>query len=370
MDQDQKKNDFNLKDILLPKKEERTSASASRINAGVLFEGEQQAELPKQEAAPIAPQQKREGPVDNAPIAPLQTYQSDVESVITQKNISAVDIVAAESVRSGKGKGLFALPKGAIDFAQIKKAATFISAGALFTVAIGLLYFVFLRPTPQAPGLAAAIPPFISIDDTQALIVSREQFTRSTLMDNLENLKEKTAVSLGLMSRIYVAISTTTAVNELPPAVTSQALLKALAPNISDEFLRAIDPTQYLLGVHVFDGSQAFLILKVESYEQGFSGMLAWERTVSQELSPFFTRTPRPRLPGEEPQPSTPAVTLSPTPFQDKIVENHDARVIVNDQGDILLLWAFLDRDTLVITTNEATLREIISRRSSFTPGV
>jgi UDP-N-acetylglucosamine transferase subunit ALG13 len=46
----------------------------------------------------------------------------------------------------------------------------------------------------------------------------------------------------------------------------------------------------------------------------------------------------------------------------DKIVENHDARVIQNNTGDVSLLWTFIDRNTLIITTNDATLREIISR--------
>jgi len=39
-----------------------------------------------------------------------------------------------------------------------------------------------------------------------------------------------------------------------------------------------------------------------------------------------------------------------------------DARVLQNQYGDVYLLWTFLDRNTLVITTNDATLREVISR--------
>jgi hypothetical protein len=46
------------------------------------------------------------------------------------------------------------------------------------------------------------------------------------------------------------------------------------------------------------------------------------------------------------------------------VVENHDARVLYNNTGDIVLLWTFVDQHTLAITTNPATLREIISRLS------
>jgi hypothetical protein len=50
------------------------------------------------------------------------------------------------------------------------------------------------------------------------------------------------------------------------------------------------------------------------------------------------------------------------TAFVDRVVDNHDSRVIQNAAGDILLLWTFLDRNTLVITTNQYTLSEVISR--------
>jgi hypothetical protein len=365
MPQDQEKNAINPKDLLLPTKEAHTPASAQRVNAGVLLEGEQNAELPKVEAAPIQPAERPQGPIDSAPIAPLQTYERDVESVITQKNISAVDIAAAESARNGKNSAF--IPQTQFDFTKIKRVGAFV-ASLLFVVgAGGLLYFAFLRPEPTAVNLTPANTPFIAVDDTQALVLAPEQLKRSILMNNLVALKEKTMISLGLISRFYVTISSTSTAKTLPPAITAQTLLSTLAPNASDDFLRTLDPNYYILGIHTFDGNQSFLILKVDSYEQGFSGMLAWERTMQSELSPLFTRTPRPKISSEEIAVSsgTP-IQISPTQFQDKIVENHDTRVIINDAGDILLLWTFLDRNTLVITTNEATLRELISRRSTF----
>ncbi|HEV8677325.1 MAG TPA: hypothetical protein VN701_00615, partial [Candidatus Paceibacterota bacterium] len=98
MDQTPGNNGINLDDILLPKKEVRTPASAQRVNAGVLLEGEQQAQLPKPEApAPVPAPKKPEGPVETSAIAPLETYQRDMETVISEKNISAVTIAAAEA---------------------------------------------------------------------------------------------------------------------------------------------------------------------------------------------------------------------------------------------------------------------------------
>jgi hypothetical protein len=117
--------------------------------------------------------------------------------------------------------------------------------------------------------------------------------------------------------------------------------------------------------------------LRVDSYQQAYSGLLAWEPSMQQDLLPLFSRHPSPHLPPADTQASSTAATSTPTTtpeflqtgFVDQVVENHDARVILNSTGDILLLWTFLDRNTVVITTNDATLREII-RRSNTPPVV
>jgi hypothetical protein len=150
-----------------------------------------------------------------------------------------------------------------------------------------------------------------------------------------------------------------------------------------------------LLGIHSFDENEAFMILKADSYETAYSGMLAWEESIYPDFIPLFSRTPsvhiQPSAPAQDQAAapigtttasSSPAATSTPTAtpvatstpvvqalpyrgnFIDQIVENHDARVMLNQYGDILLLWTFLDRSTIVITTNEATLREVISRIS------
>jgi len=374
MEPEQKdKKGFNLKDILLPKKEVRTSASAQRINAGVLLQNEQNATLvtmPENTPSDRVGQPMTDEERSNAPLAPLQTYKTDIESVIQQKNVSVVSIAAAEAERGGMGGATIESPKK--DLGWLRNAAMFGGGVLLVAVAIGALVYVFLRPAPSLPQQIAAATPFIAIDDTQVLLVEPGQWRRDTVMQNLTSIKDKTSVSLGLISHSYVAVATTSQTNKnaVPPAVDIQTFLTLIAPNAPDELLRTLDPQEYLLGTHMFDGPQPFLIAKVDSYEQAFSGMLEWEHAMQQELLPLFNRNPRPKTTTEQAAQATTTTTSSliVSPFRDKVVENHDARAIVNEAGDILLLWSFIDRNTFVITTADGTLREIISRRSSFVP--
>jgi hypothetical protein len=360
------KKGIDLKNILLPKKEVRTPASAERINAGVLLENEQTAELPKVQAAPIQPSQQPMGPVDDTKVKPLQTFQADIESVISQKNLSAVSIASAELTR-GQNEPPATQTAGT---SWVAKATLVLGGVMLLGGAAAALGFVFLRQVPSVFIAQETPSPFLAVDATTALVLKPSQQNRPTVMQNLTEIRTKPSVSVGLMVRTQVSVSSSTS-GELSPSITTQELLSYLAPNASGEFLRSLDPTYYLLGTHVFDGAQAFLVVRTTSYERAFSGMLAWEYAMEQDLLPLFDRQRPPILQGTNSSTTTDASPSAflPTKFRDKVVANHDTRVLEDAAGDIILLWTFLDRNTLVITTNELTLKEIISRRYPDTAG-
>ncbi len=232
-----------------------------------------------------------------------------------------------------------------------------------------------MQPVPLAQQMPA---PFAVVDDTKT-VEMRDNESRAELMQALVDAKKDTLLSLGLVARLLVA-KPSVAGDGTITEVGAPEFLQTLAPSIPPELVRTLEP-RMLLGLHSFDENQAFIILKADSYDVAYRGMLAWEATMRGDLSPLFVRTPAVRARVETPAvvATTSSTTASTTPiveepvqpvplfagnFIDQIVENHDARVILNREGDILLLWTFLDRSTIVVTTNTQTLRELISRIS------
>ncbi len=360
-----KKTDIDLGKILLPKKE--VPPSTERINAGVLLEQEQSAvltvqgaTLPKPEpAASVAPPMPPK-PKEETVVRSIETYQGDIESLVQKKNVSVVSIAAGEATRR---------EGGAIPAEQEKTEGNtwlgkllMIAAGVLMLAgAVGALVFV-LRPAAAVKVNADIPAPFMNVDQTLVFTVPQGSFKRATAMNALEGQRENVSLSLGLMARIFLAHPADPTSKKITGLNTTE-ILSILGPNVPDSLLRALDAEEYLLGIHSYDGNQSFLILKTTSYEQAFSGMLEWEYGMKQDLYPLFFRTPRAHIPQEGvASSSTSTPTFVQTGFIDRIVENHDARVIENSTKDILLLWTFLNRNTLVITTNGATLKEIISR--------
>lgn len=373
----------DLGKIMLPKKETpgQTPQSAERINAGLLFEQEQQALEPVAPApAPVAPAPapKKEQPL----VKPLQTYQGDIESLVGEKQVSVVSIAAAEAERRGTQPLNPEQEAEATEakYDKLKQLAIIGVSIVLGASALGIGAYIFIRmqPVPLAQQMPA---PFAAVDDTQT-IEMRDGMTRAELMQTLVDTRNNLSLSLGLVGRLLVAKPGPLQDGTLSE-VGAPEFLQTLAPSIPAELVRTLEP-RMLFGIHSFDENQAFMILKTDSYDVAYRGMLAWEASMRGDLSPLFQRTPavRARTTPVAPTPvasSTASSTASTTPatpepepaapffagnFIDEIVENHDARVILNQDGDILLLWTFLDRSTIVVTTNAQTLRELISRIS------
>ena len=378
---------IDLDKVLLPKKEGTPSVdSAQRINAGVLFEQERTATLPELEKPAAAPQ-PQVPKSEQVLVKPLQTYQGDIESLVGEKQVSVVSIAAAEAER----RGMQPIEQAAASQGRpwLKKTLIVAVGILLLAAAGGIGFYIYVRSQPVP--LSEQVPaPFMFVDETQTTVLQPAD-ARREIMNALVSAKSNVSLSLGLVGRIQIAKPT--ALNDgTLSEVAAPEFLQALAPNIPTQLVRTLEP-QMLLGVHSYDENQAFMLLQADSYETAYSGMLAWEANMRGDLSPLFTRTPAVRtLPppivsyvpapvatttasssivatstqgvaASSSEPAVPAVFFQGN-FIDQIVENRDARVILNQDGDILLLWTFLDRSIIVIATNEATLREIVSRIS------
>ncbi len=359
---EKKPDPVDIQSILLPKKDPPAGGlvtSASRINAGALLRQEEEATLLKPDAAAPAPTKTpvfASAPAESA-IRPLQTYQGDIEKVVSSGHgASVVSIASAEATRRGT-KPLD--PQTAEEKSSRRLSWTMIAGGiVLVIIALCAAGFVILRNT-TVPASQAPNAPFLTVDESVSVEVPAAVSTRDTVMASLEAARRSMKLSVGLIEWVYIA-EPAIQDNGAPRQLSAAELLQLIAPQTPPELLRTLAPV-YLLGLHSFEENQAFLLLQIESYETAYRAMLQWEYTLRGELLPLFGRTPSPKQTGT-PAPASTTPQLINTGFVDKIVENRDTRAYLNAEGDILLLWTFLGRNTILITTNEYTLREVLSR--------
>ena len=142
--------------------------------------------------------------------------------------------------------------------------------------------------------------------------------------------------------------------------LTVESLFNVLAPNAKEALTRSFD-TAYMLGLYKTDHNDVFLILKPTFYENAFAGMLTWEKYMHGDLSPFFGIASK-NTDSEHVGTST---TVRKNSFEDSVIENKDTRIMVDQNGNITLLYSFVDRNTLIIANSREVFLEIFKRLSA-----
>jgi hypothetical protein len=180
----------------------------------------------------------------------------------------------------------------------------------------------------------------------------------SALIELLAEKKRTLQTSRGDVVHFHIAspnpVQAEESAQEEEPA---HAVIGALGENAPSTLARSVEDT-YMVGVYAGEENGAFIVTKPTFYENAFSAMLAWEKNMAEDLSPFFAI---PENIGRVPEGEIPTLFL----FEDEIVLNRDTRVLKDIRGNIVLLYSFIDRNTLLITDNEPTFRELLERMSA-----
>jgi hypothetical protein len=131
--------------------------------------------------------------------------------------------------------------------------------------------------------------------------------------------------------------------------LTTEELLVILQSEAPGRLVRAFDPL-FMLGVLGDAPRHTFLFIKLDSFDNAFSGMLEWERTLAHDMLPLFA------------SPGVVEVASQGVTFSDITIKNKDARVLKDVTGHTVLLYSFVDNKYLLITDDEETFKTILTR--------
>ena len=203
---------------------------------------------------------------------------------------------------------------------------------------------------------------------------------------DITKLLPKNGITKSLLYNIGGAILSTNTIDVVVPVNPSndgiitksdgQTVLARLMPHAPNILKRSISG-DITIGVYGGDSAVPFVLFKTNSYEGTFSGLLEWEKFMSDDLFVFMNvLLPENKAP-ESPaintvlldSTSTPATSTERVPvnrdinlFIDRTIKNKDMRVLQDDAGKIYFLYGFVDKNTVIITTNPETFFEVSSR--------
>lgn len=374
---------------------------------------------PETTEAPIKPNPKAPDVV----IKNLRTFQGDVAEAIKKQNASVITIAMAEKNRDAKkeaanqnseviqthenelqrilGKKIppglpkeptptpkkmeapviakkityteSTEPKRKIDPEFIRNALTIGGSVLLILLGIGAVigfYILQKKPTVAPPQ---------KVDQTIVAFNTKTEIetaglTRDALILKLNTIRESSAGTQNDVA--YVAL--TKKAESGTVSISTTELFGILSTSIPASTIRAFGD-QFMFGMYSLQRNEPFLIIKVTSFDNAFAGMLAWEKTLNTDIGAIFSSRSIPitsLAPAQNAGTVTATTSTSTAPvtkvvnvdalikteFEDITIQNKDARVLKNSRGDDIVLYSFLDQNTILITSSQKAFHEILNK--------
>ena len=268
---------------------------------------------------------------EDSPLKQIRTYQGDVAEALQKQRESLFSIQQREQAKKEKGPRLAMNP-------DRKKQLISLSLWSLLLIGFGSLggwyaYNEFIKKS-AVPPLEVPSNRFIFAGDESEVVLSES--SRQTLITEVVNASR--GMTRGEVRHVIVK-----GAEGVP--LTTEEFLKTLEITAPGYLVRALEPL-FMFGAL---GENNFLIIKLESFENAFAGMLAWEKSMAQEIGPLFsTANLLVNLPLD-------------ASFSDLTDRNKDTRILASGENPVLL-YTFFESDILVITDGLEALRTLVDR--------
>ncbi|MBU2103508.1 hypothetical protein KKD81_01445 [Patescibacteria group bacterium] len=295
----------------------------------------------------------------------IHTFKSDFADRIDSKQANTFSVLAAQQDAAPTPTPQALSP----DKSAGKRMVAVIASGILLLVLAGAgVYGTYhlVMTARNTPVAALVIPSIVFADEYKQLSGSGFE-----LMSALAQTAEGTLVP-GNVLVTYVKESTvTTEGEEVTAPAPGSVFVRALDLQAPDILLRNIGKDSTVGVVHAGSETRAFFALRVDSYERTYAGMLTWEPLLQSELAllyPLYS----PELVASELETATSTASTTPTQvpqqgtaltrFSDAVISNYDVRVLKDTNGKTLVLYGYVNKQTLIIARDEAAFGILLER--------
>ncbi len=271
----------------------------------------------------------------------LRTYTSDMADAIKENEASVIKIALAEKEKREREK-IYKEADGT------KSSKIFFILGGIFLIILAIVGSTFLISKKEKKIPAPVVnytETLIAIDSS----VSVDITGTNNPAEILAKINQKSQTGSGLVRALFL----TKTVNEVSENLKNNDFFSSLDINAPNSLVRSLTE-KYLLGQYVDQNSldkktSFFLIFETGNYDQAYASLLSWEKNMLTDLSIFFNPN------------SQNIANVSKNSWKDIFINNKDARVLYNENGQALLYYGFI-KNNFVITDNIEVFKIIINR--------
>jgi hypothetical protein len=273
----------------------------------------------------------------------IETYAEDMAKAIREGAGTVKNIIHEREAEEAEKKNLSP---------ETKKNRFFVSVGILLlALAFAAVSFIFFRKNTATVPVAKQFTPLIFTDRAISIDVSglkKEDIAQKVLsevgsvnvkvggVEGIYPVENKQIIGL----RRFIALSKI----HFTPVDNTQF--------VSDDFLMGVVKNQN--NAASASGSGFFILLKVRSSQDIFDSLRAWEPSFLYDLHGFLGLNI-----------TSETNYLFTKDFTDGIVENKNARVLYDKDGNIVVAYIFADNNSIIITDSDSAAHEIMLRLAS-----
>lgn len=268
---------------------------------------------------------------EKKPIKSLRTFQGDVQEAIGKNNFSTTKIFVSEEKRRQEHPEISDQTVGKMK----ARNKTFILFGSVFVllgiISVGGLYYI---KSNEKVAVEQKTKTLIGFSEERKISPSSREDLLAKFSENRDSW------NMAVNSVLYVNLVSGNS------EITTEKMLGFLAPSMLSSLKRSFGE-KYTLGLYSFDTNEPFIIINVNDYSLAYSGMLKWEESMFTDIGRLF---------------GIAKDTAVQDKFIDETIKNKDLRILRETSGKSLIVYSFIDRETLIIARNEDILSALVDK--------
>ena len=277
----------------------------------------------------------------NEEVPTIRTMQTDAQTYIKKKNITPLDIAAKTYAAQS--------PRLGIKYPHSRWQVYAFSSITLIVVGIAGWWF-FLRAPATVPSKLQPKPPTTVVRTEKEVELA---FSSANLRPFLDSLEREQAAERPAGSLVYLPVAVGN--GETKRYIGAQDFFQALEIKPPQSLVDAIHPTFYLFARRGNERGSLAFVFRARNFERVFSSLLFWERMMPKDLHRLI--------------PSNIVLNTLPRAFSDKIIKNHDSRVLVDPAtSKTVLAYTLFDKSFVILTPSEEALATILERMIAVPP--
>lgn len=265
----------------------------------------------------------------------IETYAEDMTKILEDDKSGLIKkIIHEQEVQEIEKKNLSPESTKNKIFAFLGSMLILLSFGTLF-------YFILKEDIPTTVSTERRFMSLIFHDASSFIEV--KNLEQKEIIQNIFNTVSNTKVKSGGIEGIYLTVD-----KEFIGLRDFIARIKGnlvLNNDLVDD--------NFLLGVVNGTQKDFFILLKTYSVPDIFEPLRAWEKKMFFDLHKFF---------GKEISPET--KFLLTADFEDGVVKNKNARILYDENRNIIMIYVFANDNSVIITNTESAAEEIMLRLS------